>query len=130
MKIMEKIRELFRMTPTDRLARRGARYLDWFDAYMGAKTPWHETIDLNKLDLSSTVKCVLGQQYGSWQQGLATLRLSLAESYRYGFSIPVPKEGKTIAQKAAIMRDEYKLLNEAWVRVILVRRYHQEMKEL
>lgn len=45
-------------------AARGAALLDV------ARPGWHDEIDTNTLDINSATRCVLGQLYGYWTEGL------------------------------------------------------------
>lgn len=47
---------------------------------------WRQDIDVEALNLSSYVACVLGQIFGSYDEGLAALRLTPVEALSYGFN--------------------------------------------
>jgi predicted RNA-binding Zn-ribbon protein involved in translation (DUF1610 family) len=72
--------------PVSSAARAGADLLD-------ARNPrWYHLIDLEQLDTTDGYKCVLGQLYRTYYQGLEALKLKTADSPRYGFSAATPTD--------------------------------------
>lgn len=65
-------------------ARKGAKLLD---AYFG-KRSWRQVINPSTLDIELWNKCILGQIFGSYSLGLATLGLWNPEAMELGFSAP------------------------------------------
>jgi hypothetical protein len=47
---------------------------------------WRERIDIKRLDLADSSRCVLGQVYGGYEQGCR--RLWMGEPYAFGFYEP------------------------------------------
>lgn len=82
---------------------RGAALLD-------ARRPgWDALIDLGKLDLNNPWRCVLGQTYGGYAEGVDTLfHRDPGEGYRYGFS--------------SVWDEGYDVLTESWRELITARR--------
>lgn len=67
------------MTPAERVVQ-GAEFLDEF------RPGWADEIDVEALDLASSDRCVLGQIYGSFRDGLEVLGLSLSVSRVLGLN--------------------------------------------
>jgi len=70
----------------------GARLLD---AYM---PDWASRIDLSILDLENVERCILGQLYGDYLEGLYRLHLCFQQTVDNGFTTPVsswlPEKGR------------------------------------
>jgi hypothetical protein len=47
---------------------------------------WRSAVKPKDLELSSYVACVLGQIFGSYDEGLAALKLTPIEALNYGFN--------------------------------------------
>jgi len=48
-------------------------------------TNWRARVDVDKLDLENPRSCVLGQVYGTFDDGMDALDLTFVEAARYGF---------------------------------------------
>lgn len=87
-------------------------------ALLDAHDPdWWRRINVQALDLSSCVRCVIGQLCGNYTLGLADLRLSPSEAIAHGFSI-TPAEMVWEATPKT-----WQALTEAWVTIILARQF-------
>jgi hypothetical protein len=67
--------------------------------------------DLNRLDMVSATADVLGQTYGSFDDGLQALELTDYDAWRLGFAVPPDDED-----------DDHEALGAAWKQLILARR--------
>lgn len=55
-------------------------------ALLNERVPnWRACVDTASLDLGSGLACVLGQIFGSYEKGLATLGLTASQGREYGF---------------------------------------------
>lgn len=66
---------------------------------------WRERVDLDALDMADAQACLLGQIYGSLNQGLEALEVASSHADHYGFSIPFN------AYEAEALNEK---LNDAW----------------
>ena len=100
-----------------RRAARGAAYLDRVDP------GWYRHVDLDRLELADGARCVLGQHYGAFFQGLTRAGLLNLSSAPLGSLSPVDY-GFLCVQgvDAAMQARDYALLNRAWRREIRRRR--------
>lgn len=57
------------------------------DEHFGGRE-WVNRINLDTLDIAMADRCVLGQLYGSFWEGLPKLGLIFAQAPTYGFDIP------------------------------------------
>lgn len=82
---------------------RGAALLD-------AEIPgWVQRIDLDRFRMSSCSRCILGQLFGSFENGLDELHLRSRVDSPEGFDIVTPE-------------DEYAAFTAAWKQLIIRRR--------
>lgn len=51
-------------------AARGAKFMD------GRRPGWHSTIDLARLNMSSSTSCIVGQSEGHYEKGIETLEIA------------------------------------------------------
>jgi len=68
-------------------------------------TNWRARVDVDKLDLENPRSCVLGQVYGTFDDGMAALDLSFFEGARYGF---------VTGLGLRYDRDSWRNLTDAW----------------
>lgn len=89
--------------------KRGIKFLD-------ENVPdWHDRVDVQKLDLGSCQECILGQLYGSFDDGYRELGLSTIESAELGLdSQPVSLPVADYHFFDGMISGEYGLLTEAW----------------
>lgn len=71
---------------------------------------WYMMIDLDRLKLSSSTRCVLGQIYGDFGQGKEALGLYFQEARDCGFA-QVTRTDKTF-------EEVYQPLQDTWVSVL------------
>lgn len=80
---------------------------------------WRDHIAPGDLDMGACERCVLGQAYGSYDDGLVSLDLyDDIDDRVHGFDVmtwqmPIPR-----AEKDRLSRAEYELLRNAWLREI------------
>lgn len=92
--------------------KRGAKLLD-------EKVPsWYTSINLDTLELSSCLECILGQLFGHYSDGLTELKIDFQNSiasdsprYYYGFSVC-----------GNVSSTWWKALTELWKQEVLARR--------
>lgn len=75
---------------------------------------WDAQIDLNILDVESTMRCVVGQTFGDYDLGLGILNIPSPKGHSYGFSL---SESTALAGT-----ESYAQLTEAWLTLIEARR--------
>lgn len=97
--------DLFALPP---VAERVLAGLDFLDR---AVPGWDKKINLYKLDLSSCIRCVLGQLFGSYGDGEDALELTSWDCVRLGFD--------RHCGEPAVVHNE---LTSAWLDAIRVRR--------
>lgn len=97
-------------TITDRVAAGAA----WLDA---ERPGWVERIDLDRLDLESPCRCILGQEFGDYFEAIWNEEINTPDTAACGF---------TVADLAVIGRAagdrEFAALTAEWRRVITERR--------
>ena len=81
---------------------------------------WHRRIDRGALDLGNAMKCVLGQRFGSFSEGLKILNVDGADSL--GFS----RGNGTVTKREE--RVEYAEITEMWDEEIELRLLRDEME--
>lgn len=97
-------------------AHRGALLLD------SAVPDWRHQIDLNRLELSSCARCVLGQVFGDYQKAIDTVPVFAAFDRHdrtaafYGFELPPDARKHFIDERT--WRWHWNALRTAWVEVI------------
>jgi hypothetical protein len=84
---------------------RGAKFLD------EQMPEWIDEIDLNTLALRSPCRCVLGQLFGDYSEGVDALDLDFPDEEDRGFHIAFDET-----------RSRWEELTEAWKSLILARR--------
>jgi hypothetical protein len=87
---------------------------------------WLNKIDLTQFDIASTHRCVLGQVYGSFHEGVSNLGLcgddeQGCRELEYGFDVSDSRMNEA--------KWEYADLQKEWVRVIEALRQKAEVKE-
>ena len=102
-----------------------------------AKPGWENQIDLDRLDVSSPVNCVLGQLYGEYTNAPKSLRMGETELGFYANSV-TKVDGMSLADYFDCMTSlskevhaEYEALTSAWKDLVTSRREettaHQEL---
>lgn len=91
-------------------------------ALLDEKVPgWVDRVDVEQLDVSNGLTCVLGQLFLTYSSGRAKLDLDEVQAAEHGFQLRFPK-GSTLADLvtvlAAAFGDEYPALTREWQRVI------------
>ncbi len=94
------------------IAERVARGVAWLDE---TRPGWAERVDLDRLDLASPCRCVLGQEFGDyfeivWSDGAPP------DTQAYGFNAASPASGRQAQSR------EFDALEAEWRRVIAERR--------
>jgi hypothetical protein len=105
-------------TPSE-CAAKGAALLDV------VRPHWHEVVSVGSLQMTSHTRCVLGQLYGRWQNGLLELfaKMDGELSDRYGFSAFCAGSDNADCldpEQLAV----WDALNVAWLNEIARRRAH------
>ena len=77
-------------------AERGANLLD--EKYPG----WYKKINLDNLDITSCFRCILGQLYGSYENGIDILSMHFYTSTHYGFTHGTPQWKELIQNRLDI----------------------------
>lgn len=93
------------------IAERVAAGADWLDANWPG---WDYDVEPRILDLASDCKCILGQLYGDYGDGLSETDLTQDEARAFGFYAGVVGEEEATR--------DYPLLTEAWLKTIEARR--------
>ncbi len=81
---------------------------------------WSGRVDLAMLDLGEPCNCVLGQEFGNYEDGEAALALNAEARVAYGFDM-VAYGFDIDADTATSLSAEYGLLTQAWQRAIRTR---------
>lgn len=103
-------------------ARKGAALLDEFHG-----ADWDEMLDLDALDVSDCMFCVLGQLFGDYNDGLDRLLQVVDDRNKldaeYGFSM-TQEEFNTLSAGMESLKSEevYAPLTQAWREVLTERR--------
>lgn len=92
-------------------------------ALLDEKVPgWVDKVNVERLDVSNGVTCVLGQLYGAYNSGRAKLDLDEAQAAELGFQVRFPKGGTSLGDLVVLLvaafGDEYPALTKEWQRVI------------
>jgi len=67
---------------------------------------WPDRLDLDRLDLGDTARCLLGQLYGSYDLALGVLRINDVTAADYGFQVTTRwRTGGQFAALTAAWRD-------------------------
>jgi hypothetical protein len=93
-------------------------------AYLDAHTPgWADRIDVGRLDMGRHCFCVLGQLHGQFSPAVEAAWPSapFAQSIAHGF-LAVGMDMGSIDEIEQSIGDEYRTLQDEWVRVIADRR--------
>jgi hypothetical protein len=69
------------MTMNEERVARGVKLLDIVNP------GWHEKINIEELYLRQCWKCVLGQLYGTYSEGILLLPMEMEDAYKFGFNI-------------------------------------------
>lgn len=83
---------------------------------------WHKEINLDVLDISDCYRCILGQLWGFYGDGLNVVLPDLSTpGYEFGFSSEIVLY-KTHKHLASTQEDEYRRLTQYWIEAIKSRR--------
>ncbi len=102
----------------DSYARRVKRGADVLDTHC---PNWRKVLNLKKFEHNNCYKCILGQLYGEFTDGLGRIGLDRAdEAEHHGFDVPFPSNYIKMSTEAEekYYKTAYKKLSELWIKEI------------
>lgn len=70
-------------------------------AHFEGSVCWVDEVDPDTLDMYSITRCVLGQVFGDWNEGLTALRINPEDAVKYGFDTPTPTPAQWLLLQTA-----------------------------